>query len=482
MKNTRKVLALLLGTVMLLSTAACAGGAATTSVTEAAKTDATTKAAADGTTADATTAAATTAGSTEKIQITYALWGGETEAKNTQAVADKFNASQDKIEVTCIPIPWETYLEKLNTMATANELPDTAIMSEAGVISWAEQGLLADISTMYGAGDAKPLDSLAFKYDGKPVAYSTANETLELYYNKDMFDKAGVAYPSSDAAKAYTWDEFVAVAKQLTLDKNGLTPNDAGFDKDNIVQYGCMVENLTWQLEVWCLSNGSGFYSADGKTLTINDPAAVEAIQRIADLYLVDHVAPLSSGMTDDGVPRSLVAGTCAMTTNGAWNIGTCLSAARDEGLNYGIGVLPYMQEKVTICTGGPNVVFSQSKHPAEAMEWLKWYSKEENNWDGLIATGIWMPILDSYYTDEAMTKKWLDNPAYGDYADAKAVLVDYVTKYEKSASWYYTNNTMDFNALLGSVLGDVWTGKITAEQAINDNLQALQDAHDGMA
>jgi len=473
MKNTKKVLALFLGTIMLLSTAACAGGAATTSAT-AGKTD-TTKAVTDATTAS-------TKGSTEKIKITYALWGGDTEAKNTQAVADKFNASQDKIEVSCIPIPWETYLEKLNTMATANELPDTAIMSEAGVLPWAAQGLLADISTMYGAGDAKPLDSLAFKYDGKTVAYSAANETLELFYNKDMFDKAGVAYPSTDAAKAYTWDEFVAVAKKLTLDKNGKTPNDAGFDKDNIVQYGCMVENLTWQLEAWCLSNGSGFYSADGKTLTINDPAAVQAIQRIADLYLVDHVAPLSSGMTDDGVPRSLVAGTCAMTTNGVWNIGTCLSAARDAGLNYGLAVLPYMKDKVTICTGGPNVLFSQSKHPAEAMEWLKWYAKEENNWDNLIATGIWMPILDSYYTDEAMTKKWLDNPAYGDYTAAKAVLVDYATKYEKSAAWYYTNNTMDFNALLGSVLGDVWTGKTTAADAIQKNLPALQDAFDGNA
>jgi multiple sugar transport system substrate-binding protein len=40
----------------------------------------------------------------------------------------------------------------------------------------------------------------------------------------------------------------------------------------------------------------------------------------------------------------------------------------------------------------------------------------------------------------------------------------------------------MDFNALLGSVLGDVWTGKTTAEKAITDNLQALQDAHEGMA
>ncbi len=464
MKLTKKLVALLLGIMMVIGLVACASPASNA------------PAAAPSEEAESSQPAAPA----EKVKITYALWGNETEAKTTQATADKFNASQDRIEVECMPIPWDTYMEKLNTMATAGQLPDTAIMSEAGVIQWAAQGMLNDISTMYAEGDPKPLDSLAFKFNGKTVAYSTANEILLLYYNKDMFDKAGVAYPPAAADKAWTWDEFVQTAKKLTLDKNGKTPNDADFDKDNITQYGCMVENLTWQLEPWCLSNGGGFYNKDGSALAIGDPASTEAIQKVADLYLKDHVAPLSSGLSDDGVQRSLIAGTVAMTTNGAWNIGTCLAEARKGGLNYGVAVLPYMKEKVTVCTGGPNVVFNQTKHPAEAMEWLKWYAKEENNWDGLIATGIWMPTLDSYYTDETLTKKWLNNPNFPPYEDAKGVLVDYAKQYAKSVSWYYVNNTVDFNALLGSTLGDVWTGKITAKDAIDKNLTALQAAFEG--
>jgi preprotein translocase subunit SecB len=55
-----------------------------------------------------------------------------------------------------------------------------------------------------------------------------------------------------------------------------------------------MVENLTWQLEVWTLSNGGGFYSEDGKEVIINKPESIEAIQKVADLYLKEHVAPLS--------------------------------------------------------------------------------------------------------------------------------------------------------------------------------------------
>ena len=411
-----------------------------------------------------------------KVNITYSFWGTPDEAKAVQSVADKFNASQDGITVEVLAIPHDNYDTKLNTMATAKELPDCGIMSEAGVLQYAENGLLYDISDMYSSNESKPLDSLTFKHGNTPVAYSAANEILILYYNKDMFDKAGVAYPPADAANAWSWDEFVETAKLLTLDADGNNAKSPDFNPNNIVQYGCMIENLTWQLEVWCLSNGSGFYTEDGSDIAITDPDAIEAIQRIADLNLVHHVAPLSAGLTDDGVQRSLIAGTCAMTTNGAWNVGTCLASAREEGLNYGVGVLPYMKDKVTICTGGPHVVFSQTKHPVEAMEWVKWYLREENSW-ALIETGIWMPILEKWYTDEALTRKWVENPNFPEYDQYKSAVVDYARDYSRSTSWYYVNNTVDFNALLGSLLGEVWTGDKSAKEAITGGERALRAA-----
>ena len=416
----------------------------------------------------------------DKVRLEFSFWGGEPEMQTTQVALNLFNRSQDRIEVVPMQMPWETYIEQLNVMATGNELPDVGMINEAGTISWAEQGMLLDVSDMYAPGEPTPLESLEFRYEGKIVAYSIANNILALYYNKDMFDAAGVAYPPMTADEAWSWEEFVEAAKRLTLDSSGRTPNDAGFDKDDIVQYGCMIENLTWQLEQWCLSNGSGFYSADGSAVTITDPAAVEAIQAIADLHLVHHVAPLSKGLTDDGVNRSLVAGTAAMTTNGTWSIGAFLAGPRDnDGLNYGIGVMPYMKKKVTIATGGPAVVFSQTKHPQEAMEFIKWYSSPENNW-GLIEAGIWCPTLESYYTEPELIEKWLMNPNFPPFEEAKAILVDYQLEYAKSAAWYYTNNTNKFNDLLGSVLGDVWTGAKTAQQAIAEAAADLTAAHAG--
>lgn len=421
------------------------------------------------------------AASADKVKITYANWGSADEIKTLQGVVDKFNATHPNIEVEIMPIPHDGYVEKLNTMATAGQLPDTGIMIEQSVIQWAQNGMLADVSSMYGAGDSKPMENLAYKYQGKTVAYASANEIITMYYNKDMFDKAGVPYAPTSIEKAWTWDEFVTNAKKLTLDKNGKHPDDPGFDPKNIVQYGCMIENLTWQLEWPILSNGGSIYSADGTKLTIGEPAAIEAIQKIADLSLKYHVAPLSAGTTDDGVQRSLIAKTCAMTTNGTWNVGTCLGTARQEGLNYGIAVLPYMKQKATISTAGANVVFSQSKHQKEAMEWIKWYYQEENGWD-LIKSGIWMPLTEKYYTDETLTRKWVENPNFPPYDDYKAAVVDAALdkSYTHSAAWFYANNTVDVNNLLQSILGDVWTGKTTAQEAITSNLDKLQAAFQG--
>ena len=188
------------------------------------------------------------------VTITYSYWGTPDEAASVQAVADKFHEEYPNIKVEVMAIPNEEYVTKLNTMATAGELPDCGIMNESGVLDFASDGLLYDISAMYEGADSMPLDSITFKSEGKPVAYSAANEVLSLYYNKDMFDAAGLDYPS--ATEAMTWDEFVTLAKTLTLDANGNNALSPDFDKENIKQYGCVVDNWTWQLEVWALSNG----------------------------------------------------------------------------------------------------------------------------------------------------------------------------------------------------------------------------------
>ena len=404
----------------------------------------------------------------DPVTITYSYWGTPDEAASVQAVADKFNAEHPDIKVEVMAIPNEEYVTKLNTMAAAGELPDCGIMSESGVLDFADKGLLADISGMYEGKESMPLDSITFKKDGAPVAYSGANEILLLYYNKDMFDAAGLEYPS--ASEPMAWDEFVALAKKLTIDANGKTAEEEGFDANNIVQYGCVVDNWTWQLEVWALSNGGRWISEDGKEVVINSPEAIESIQKVADLTLVEHVMPYNAGLEDNGIQRSIVAGNVAMATGGAWNVGTSLPGVP---FKYGVARLPYMKESVTICTGGPQVVFSQSKHLAEAMEFISWYMQEENSWN-LIETGIWMPILEEWYTNPEKTAQWIENPNFPPAEEYKPAVVDFAMEKAISANWYYAPHMTEFDEYLRSILGPVWDGSETAEDAINNGYDYL--------
>jgi multiple sugar transport system substrate-binding protein len=353
--------------------------------------------------------------------------------------------------------------------------------AEQALIPFYKRGLLMDVSGMSGVGDNKPLDNLAFKDErGNVLAYSVANVQLTMYYNQDMFRSAGVAFPPTRMADAWTWDEFVNTARRLTFDAGGRNPGQAGFNRNQIVQYGTLVENLPWQLELWALSNGGGFFSPDGREVWIDRPQTIEAIQRVADLHLVHNVAPLSAGLTDDGVSRGLIAGTVAMTTNGTWNIGTSLREPRDAGrLNYGVSVLPNMGTRLTMNTGGPVVVFSQSRNQKEAMEFVKWYSNPENNM-GLIEAGIWMPTLENWFTDTALLRRWATSPAYPPFDEFNSAVVQTSLNYSRPVSNYYTNNTDAFYSLLGSVLGPVWTGAQTAQQAITNNIGALRRAHAG--
>lgn len=473
MKKIKKILAAVMMTTLTFSLVACGKETSSTSGNSATEAPKKTE-----TTADNGDSGSDSASKGEKVKITYAQWGNEVETAATQKVADKFNSEQDKIEVEVVKIDHDTYVTKLNAMATAGELPDTGIMSEAGVLKFAENGLLADISGMYGAGDAKPLDSLTFRYEGKPVAYSAANEVLNLWYNidllKEVCEKQGLDVkdltPPASADAAWNWDTFVKTAQLLTLDTNGKNALDPDFDPNNIDIYGCTVNTLPWQLEVWTISNGGGYYSKDGKTCTIDSDATVEALQRIADLSSVYHCAPPVTSAANS-LESSLGSKKVVMATDGQWNVGTFLGPNAD--FEYGVGVLPYMKEPVTICTGGPNVVFSTTEHPKEAMEWLKWYYKEENSWS-LIEAGTWMPILESWYTEADKIDKWINNPNFPEKEMYKSAVVDYAKNNATSTAWYYVNGAEEFNATLDSTFSGVWTGNQTMKEAIGENKEEL--------
>ncbi|MCL1819572.1 MAG: sugar ABC transporter substrate-binding protein [Oscillospiraceae bacterium] len=464
----KRILAIVLSAVMILAVlAACGNDSASPSGSGATATPAGN---------NNTAGDSTSSGGGERIEIVFSIWGDPAEQETTQKGLDVYNSMQDKVYVKALQIPNEEYADVLQTMATAGNMPDCGMVNEPTAIGWARQGLLMPIDIYEGQAD-KPLDYLAFKDGGKTVAYSGANEVLGLWYNRTMFDAAGVDYPPTSLDKAWTWDEFIEVAKQLTFDSNGNTPNDDGFDKNNIVQYGAYVNQWTWQLEVWALSNGGKWFSEDGKSIVFDD-AAIEAMQKVVDLHLVHNVAPFNPGTTDSGFGDSVGAGNVAMCTEGQWATGF----AGDTDIDYGVAVLPYMKRKANIVTGGPVGVFAGTKYPDEVADFVRWYTDEDNNF-GTIEAGWWMPTKMNWYTDEALLKKWIDDvplrarlPADAYRTAMKDVALDLTVS--QSTGWYYTPNTFEIiNRVLNPAMVEAINGSKTVAQVIADVRPAMEAA-----
>jgi multiple sugar transport system substrate-binding protein len=278
------------------------------------------------------------------------------------------------------------------------------------------------------------------------------------------------------------WQEFVDVAKKLTKDENGLGPDEAGFDATKIVSYGADFNRYAWIWPVMAVSNGGGVVSEDGKELLLGTQETIDAAQAIADLYNVHHVAEsFEDWQTDIGtLDEQLLNGKFAMVVSGQWELGLGLGKALLDNPNfYGVGVLPKMKTAVTYNTGGVNVMFNTTKKPAAAKTFLKWYGLEQNNMAN-ITSGLWMPILKKWYTDEALIRQWADNDAHPPLEEYRGAVIDYALNNAKQVPWYYVPSYDKIDAVIAEFMKPVWDGTKSAEEALrNDIVPKVQPIFD---
>ncbi|HEV7710756.1 MAG TPA: sugar ABC transporter substrate-binding protein [Asanoa sp.] len=146
---------------------------------------------------------------------------------------------------------------------------------------------------------------------------------MVVYYNPTLFTKAGIPAPQA----GWTWDDQLAAAQKLTLDKNGRNRLDPAFDEANVVQWGYRHSQYAyqWVYRVW--QNGGDVVSPDHTTATgfLDAPAAIEAIQWYADLVLKHKVAPSPSTLeklTNASDANALfVQGKFGMFDSGHWSL-----------------------------------------------------------------------------------------------------------------------------------------------------------------
>ncbi len=402
--------------------------------------------------------------SAEKVKLKYTYWGSPLEKKAQEDMLKDFMKAYPHIEVQPIYIPSD-YVTKITAMVAAGDPPDVGQLGEAQALPWAEEGAVLDITPFMEKDPEVSLESRLpmtwYFYDGgkKTIGTNLAAEVIVLWYNKDIFDQADVAYPPAKAGE-WSWDEFLETAIALTKDRNGLHPGEAGFDPSNIETYGIGFGTGAGILLPFVWSNGGDWFDEDGTKTLINGPESVEALQKMNDLIYKYHVAPTPTQMqTFPAYNVLLQTKKVAMVLDGQWAL---LDLAQSR-FNLGVAPLPTFNEPVCLELGSPNVIFADTKYPQEAWLLYKW-STTASSVMPLIKAGLWMPLQTEYYTDPEKMNEWLTEGIHP--PEYKEAVIDYVLEYGRRTPAYYLRNWEEIYRAINQGMANFWLGKEDAQTA----------------
>jgi multiple sugar transport system substrate-binding protein len=413
-----------------------------------------------------TQAAGTSEAPKEKVTLQYMTWAAGDEMKNQEGAIKDYMDKNPNIEVKSQFVKYEEYGSKLNTLIAADSAPDVFYIEEYLAIDWGEKGVATDLKPLFDKAGIDPnekwLKPALFQSQGKVWGVADGLAAMLLYYNKDLFTKAGVEFPSQDPLKPWTWQQFVDAAKKLTTDSAGKHPGEAGFNDKAIKTFGTMAPTFWLFNMAFLYSNNAAYGSEDGMSLAADKPEALEVFQAIADLMNKDHVAPTVA--TSKGLPgavQMMKNGQLAMEISGTWEFGTFMT----EKMDIGVAPLPMFKKPVDVSWASANLISAKSKHIDEAFNFLLFFTDYDTNISQL-KTNI--PGIKAWYEPDKM-KLWTEDDQHNE--DFKTVIPRIMT----SDTLVIPENVMlkDFGKIVSQTinptLDKLWLGQASVEEVAKE-------------
>ncbi len=287
-------------------------------------------------------------------------------------IIEQFEAANPDIQVQLEPVGSGDYYARILTQIAAGDPPDLLQIGDDAVPMFVDKGAFASLDD-YIASAEFPLDTSIYlpgvlepgKWNGQQYLLPKDFSPLAVYYNKKLFDAAGVPYPKD----GWTWAEFLATAQALTK------TDDSG----KVVQWGVQLPaSWTTGFEYWVAAAGGQLISEDGKQFAgfMDSPEVQEAVQFYADLYNKHKVAPPPADMNSWGGGNSeFDNGTAAMRLFGRWP-----QAGIKENPNIDLGVvgMPAGKVRADVLFWGGFGISALSENKDAAWRFLRYYSGAE--------------------------------------------------------------------------------------------------------
>lgn len=307
--------------------------------------------------------AATSSGGVVQLTMLTGLTGPD--EPYYQTLISQFNKTHPDIHVTMTVEPWATVAQKLPESWATGGGPDLATPSSdpGSIFNYISTNSVLPLTSAVGTGSTQ-IDSAAFPSSvlsaftvkGQLYAVPANMATLVLYYNKTMFAAAGITTPPTTEAG------FITDAKKLTLSSGGKT-----------TQYGLsLADNNTiqmWPILQWM--SGGDIINAQGCAV-VNSAASVSALTQWSQLVIQDHISPIGQAGAD--ADTLFASSKAAMEINGPW----AAPGYKSDGINLGMVEVPVGSAgPVTLASTVPLMIERTTPHPAQAEEFLAWYTSK---------------------------------------------------------------------------------------------------------
>lgn len=375
-------------------------------------------------------------------QLSTYNWGNPSEAKAYSQAFERFRKVYPNVTVqdNIAPISsWSDYADKLVTQIAGGNPPDIINIAIESVRLAVDKQLLRPLDDLIAADpEAKALvDKIpaklkdALTVDGKLYEIPNGAQTMVIHYNTRIFKEAGLEPPKPD----WTWDDFLAIAKKLTIGEG---------DKK---VYGYGLPWFNFAIHPWYLTNGTYPVTADFKHSNLNDPKILEVAKFIHSLVYEHGVSPDPIGLN---VYDQFAAGRFAMVGAGRWPV---TGWAANGFTDFDIVPWPRKETAATVFGCGGWGISPQSKNPELAFEAIKQLISLETV-TALMEIGQQIPI----YEEAAKTESFLSAPK------SAPVFFEALTTAKPVASPAFFN-TLD--RILGRTFDQIITEEMTPEEAL---------------
>ncbi|MGB2705430.1 MAG: sugar ABC transporter substrate-binding protein [Candidatus Omnitrophota bacterium] len=328
---------------------------------------------------------ARTASGKKPVEIKVTFWGAPDEVNIMAHIMGEWQRAHPGIKVRLEHTPYRGYVDKLLTRIAGRSAPDIICTEVDLFVTFQSKNVLLDLTpylkedSTFGTDDFYPEIINRFTEDGK--LYAIPRDTAPfacVYYNKTLFDKEGVPYPTDD------WDvnDLLEKAKKLTeVSSDG-----------RVLRYGFYA--WAWQNFVYAFG---GKLVDDVKNPTrcvLDSKEAVEGLQFYTDLINKYKVHPSSTAMANlaMGVQGMFMTGRLAMFTSGIWETP---GLRKIDNFEWDVVMFPKGPRGIRgFGTGGSGYsILKSSKHPKEAYEVLKALAGEKAQ-EMLAETGLAQPAI----------------------------------------------------------------------------------------